>query len=1397
MKKILVCMYTLLFLCNLLKASDSGYQEWQKKRDSLLQSPDVVAYYTFENLKEDKTVLKDLSPNKRDLTYVPYKDPKTKEIFDDLQTIEGRWSEKTAGRFIESFYQGVPLNIENKQFTVEAWFRREGSGHNLPFSSAGFRNGWCVEFIFREGQAADIYFGIGRPEVYYAKVSAKVAISEKIWHHFASTWDGKEMKIFIDGKLVCKEVDIAIIEDGKRKRVKIDGYSGDYTPTKVPFKVGLGIHKKAFKRRPIIDLDEVVIYNRALSEEEISVLGKGSANISEKEIFATADEYIRAKNYKGAIEEYNKLKSLPNFGTEFALFNISETYRTAKDYASVHKTYGEIFNLPNLTSYYRIYGLFRQAEVYIEQKNFGKARENCSQILKIKDALASHVFKAELLKGDTYRFERKYSLARPIYTKLLIQQETSDYPHEGRRTELIERLELTDGLKDGEVEKSRQEKWLEIINSPKQVIYVSPKGKDTNSGTQKSPFATIKRAQEEVRKIREKGLPKGGITIFLREGRYFLTESISFERKDSGLEGSPIVYRSYPGEKVRLIGGVEVKKFVKLNDPNIIRRLPEEARDKVWVANLKSEGITDYGEYKNRGGQNHQDTISALEFFYGEKVMQIARWPNEWFARTGKIPSPDGEIGGRGKFKKSVIHYQGDRPERWLEEKDIWLHGFWYFVYNKDHVKIRNIDTKNHTISLFEDTRWSPSYALYNTLVGEDVPYYAYNLLCELDSPGEWYLDRETGKLYFYPPDGNISKEALISTLSTPILSINGASNIAFFGLTLEITRASGVEIRGGYNNIIASSIIRNTGQRGILVENGWNHTVVGCDIYDNGAGGILLSGGDRVKLIPSRHTAENNHIYRFNRFSGGSYANGIRLFGVGQRASHNLMYESPAIAMVFDASDHIMEYNEIHDAPTEGREIGAIYIYGAHNNWRWLNRGSVIRGNFVHHISSHSSPNLTHGINAIHLDGRNGGLVMENNIFYRFSSGISCSHPDMRIENNIFIDAERRGMHIGERGLDFFFDSEDNPKMRSIISWGKKLESLRYKQPPWSYRYPQLVVALIDKQPMRTKNTIVERNISTGGPFYAMGQIVKEDNPVRNNWDGEEPYFFNRKEADFKVRPGAPVFGLTGYEPIEVDKIGIYKDPLRASWPINRDKKDIGKYYNPDWTPLKNAPSTVMAPVKRISPPAYYNVFLRKNPINIDGKLDKNEWNGLNLRDVMVIDKEHMGEDTKGAPTYAWLLYDKDYLYIGTKHQPDPFEEGMLPRLKGHSPWFEIGIETQHGKHSKDWWNDDMVTGPVYIFTGKINGEFVVHNPFGMPYANVVKLQKSIEYKTFIIDKDTSEWTSEMKIPFADIGINPDNVEHLAFSIGTYKKRGFFNWIPTGSRLWRVENAGFIKLVK
>jgi len=899
------------------------------------------------------------------------------------------------------------------------------------------------------------------------------------------------------------------------------------------------------------------------------------------EIFKVADAYRKEGMHEKARAEYEKMKGLSenDFLAEVALFNIAELYREEKDYGNVHRTYREIFSLPGLTPYYRIYGLFLQAETYLEQRNYKRARRLYSSILKNGKALEQHRFKARLYSADTYRAARFYRRARRLYEDILRDEELSEFPHEGRRAEVRDRLDALEGLADGQEEKSRREKRVEWVNRPRYGMYVSPGGSDSNPGTRDKPFATIKRAQEEVRGIKkEEGMPEGGIAVYLREGRYFITESVVFEEEDSGTGDSPVVYRSYPGEDVRIIGGRQVSGFKLVDDPRLLGRLPKESRGRVWSADLKAQGIADYGQLRTRGAHHTDIQPGAMELFYNSRPMQLARWPRKGWLRAGMVePEGDGKMLGefyqKGRFRYSEEGLEG-RPERWAEEKDIWIAGFIYVNSTKTHNRVSSIDTENRIVHVAKDTRWRPGYPLYDAPVKKNGPYYFFNLFPEISLPGDYYIDRENGILYFYPPEGFEKGEAIVSTLDAPVVEMRQVSNLVLFGLTLEATWRNILVIEGGSNNLVAGSILRNTPNMAVIINEGWNHGIVGCDIYDTGSGGMRITGekklarpplhdrrvyagGNWKKLIPAGHYAENNHVYRFNRLIAGGNKYGIVPSGVGIRVAHNLMHDAIDRAIWFDGNNHVIEYNEIYDVASECSDTGVIGIYGEP---RFLmNRGNVIRYNFLHHISHRFSPDGPLAMHTgIYIDALNGGMTVEGNVFYRHTERAVFTHgPYSRIENNFFID-NREGLTLGNRSW-----LMDRTRMGSIIPRSEVLlRQVRYKQPPWASRYPGLAGLLEGSLPLgRTENNVIERNVNSGGPFMRVASGTDVGSSlIRNNWDEGNPFFSDRGRMDFRLRPGSPVYGIAGVEPLPFERAGLYHDPLRASWPPER--APAGKYF-------------------------------------------------------------------------------------------------------------------------------------------------------------------------------------------------------------------------------------------
>lgn len=652
---------------------------------------------------------------------------------------------------------------------------------------------------------------------------------------------------------------------------------------------------------------------------------------------------------------------------------------------------------------------------------------------------------------------------------------------------------------------------LLAASGPARELYVAPGGRDTWPGTRARPFATLEMARDALRRMKASGrMPKGGVTVWVRGGRYERTQVFELAAEDSGTAEAPITYRAAPGEQVRLVGGKLVTNFRPVTDAGVLARLDERARGKVLQADLRALGIDDFGSVKGGG----------LEFFFQDRPMTLARWPNEGFVHIvdvvgGQPLDVRGTVGDAvGKFT-----YEGDRPKRWVGEKDIWLHGYWFWDWADEREKVEAIDTEHRVITL------APPYHTYGYRKGQW--YYAFNLLSELDSPGEWYLDRDTGILCFWPPGPIAQGRPTVSVLPTLVV-LKGAEHVTLRGFTLEAARGTAVTITDGSHDQIVGCTIRNVGGYAVSIQGGAGDTVYGCDIYQTGDGGIILEGGDRQTLTPAGHCAENNHIHHYSRWNR-MYQPAIALNGVGNRAAHNLIHDAPHQAIAFSGNDHLIEFNEIHDVCTESNDAGAIY---SGRDWTW--RGTVIRNNLFRDITGFEG----RGCVGVYLDDMLCGTTIASNIFQRVTQAAFIGGGrDNTIENNIFVDC-RPAVHVDARALGWASYHVDTTMKERLLE-------VPYQQSLWRERYPKLV-NILDDEPAAPKGNLVARNICVGGEWEDIEDAARPLVRFESNLLGQDPRFVDPAHGNFQLRPDSPAFKM-GFQPIPIEKIGPYPDPRRG----------------------------------------------------------------------------------------------------------------------------------------------------------------------------------------------------------------------------------------------------------
>ncbi|HBL40907.1 MAG TPA: hypothetical protein DDY98_04780, partial [Ruminococcaceae bacterium] len=589
--------------------------------------------------------------------------------------------------------------------------------------------------------------------------------------------------------------------------------------------------------------------------------------------------------------------------------------------------------------------------------------------------------------------------------------------------------------------------------------YVSPSGNDANSGDFSHPFATLERARDAVRAMNKQG--KSGITVAVLAGNYRVN-SIAFSEQDSGTPTCPIRYCAYGDGEVVINGGVSLapSSFHEVTNPAVLNRLSKTAGKKIVCCDLKALGITaeEYGRLYAIGTYNTAnkytgDTVGPLscELFVDNCRMTLARYPNEGYLKTGEVVSSgqasEGENHQKNPEWASLVNPRSDvyrvslslakRIRSWQTLEDVWMFGFWKYDWADASTPIGAFDYKNRTIS--------PKYvSLYGTKSG--APYYFYNVLEELDTENEWYLDRENGLLYLYPPKDFSSASVDLSLSTQTILTAGNVDYLTFEGFTVQGTRGDAVDWTGNhitFKNCLIKNVAGNA-----LVLNGSENLVTECEITHTGKGGILLTGGDTQTLTPGNSRADNNLIHDWSDIYQ-TYQPAIALRGVGNVASHNEIYNSPHEAITYSGNNHVIEYNVIHDVCLLSSDAGAIYS-GRH--WDWY--GVVIRYNCIYNIGSEE-----YNPDGIYLDDVLSGQTVYGNLLVNIPKfGIFIGGGrDENVRNNVVINSGTSGIQYDQRGVDCLEEGWFHDGVRENGTLWNYLYASPWQSEIWQNAYPQM----------------------------------------------------------------------------------------------------------------------------------------------------------------------------------------------------------------------------------------------------------------------------------------------------------------------------------------------------
>ena len=686
------------------------------------------------------------------------------------------------------------------------------------------------------------------------------------------------------------------------------------------------------------------------------------------------------------------------------------------------------------------------------------------------------------------------------------------------------------------------EEWDVIMpfeNKGEYTIYVSPDGNDRNRGTVDSPLKTVDAALNRVAQL-DAGVRKKGVTIYLRKGEYTAHKSFGMNGKHSGAKDMPLFISSYNNENVEITSSdvIPLKDFKPVTDNSVLQRFYPDVRDKIVEVNLKDYGITEYGSIYYLSEYNKTYSKVQRQLYLDNEQLTLARYPNNETLRIGQGlyfgPMSSKDDYGQG-FEWTMAD---DVPLNWVNTGDIGVLGYFSYNYNPDYHRVISFDREKMSARCAGMLLWPDSGIRTTT----ENTYYFYNVLEELDSEGEWFLDKYTGKLYLYPPEyAEEDSKIYLSTGENNLFEMKDTENVIFNGITFKNSAAKGINAENGKHIVVQNCKFSNLGSGGVYMTSCFGS-------------GVTTSYFNACKTKAADLTNGGQCFIQNCMLEGGEMESKFRVSCDCGVMSHNFVMDSTHGVFAGSGLNWYLEYNESVGGNKLQGDGGEFYTGGV------LNTYMVCRYNYFHH------PRATAGTygRQLYFDEGGSNAICYNNIMQGGDYG-SFNHngKEGTYYNNIFVDTKKAAATSGN-----YYGQYVSFRQRALythsFSWwwmanAKKYDVTEYE---WIRSYPEqeeyydYIYKHHDflKNNPTTEMGDAERWLLTANYFCIKNNIlVNTENEINsnsldtiineNNVSASHESFKDFSKGDFTVTDENVLKQIPDYEQIPMEKIGLIKD--------------------------------------------------------------------------------------------------------------------------------------------------------------------------------------------------------------------------------------------------------------